>query len=107
MKFYSLYSKSQKRYNVPFLAMSDDDAIDKVSKMVSMQDDPALVMSLDDLSLCMVGGFNPVLMSPMVTFEGSAFLDPVLDNLHTDLPLPPMVKQMVDKFYAGGTQNAE
>lgn len=98
MKFYSLYSKSQKRYNVPFLAYDDADAIDRVAKMVSAQNDAALMSSLDDLNLCYLAVFDPSLPFPIHASPVSD--DIILGDLHLNLPLPPMVKNSLDKFYA-------
>lgn len=102
MKIYSLYSKSLKRYNLPFFAEDDASAIDRVSKMVTSQADPSLMCALDDLQLRDVGTFNPNVETdgdPIWFSTGLNCL--VMDNLYTDLPLPPTVKAQLDKFYGG------
>lgn len=105
MYFYSLVSKSQERYNVPFLAMDDDDAISRVSQMVTGSQDPSLILSLDDLQLCCVGLFEPSIEDPcIVGFERSQI---VLDDLHDKLPLPPLVRDKVDKLYGLEVKDGE
>lgn len=96
MKFYSLYSKSLGRYNPPFLAEDDSEAIQIVSKMVASQGDLAFIMSLDDVRLDEVGSFNPGEAFPVC---GDEAVCTILDWLHTDLPLPPTVKERTDAFY--------
>ena len=105
MNLYSLYSIAQKRYNVPFVAMDDTDAIDRVTKMVCGQGDPALISSLDDLQLRNVGTFNPNVENDgdPIWFSSDANCL-VMDDLHNNLPLPPTVKAGVDKFF-GGARN--
>lgn len=102
MRIYSLYSKSLKRYNLPFFADDDSAAIERVSKMVTAQADPSLMCALDDLQLRCVGTFNQSVErdGDPIWFDsyGSCV---VMDNLHTDLPLPPTVKSSLDKFYGG------
>lgn len=97
MIFYALYSNSQQSYNTPFLAHDDDEAIAIVSKTVVAQQDPALIMSLDDLDLCIVGAFQPNHKYPV---QGGAVVDVILNHLERTLPLPPMIKSQVDKIYA-------
>lgn len=104
MNFYSLYSRSQNRYNVPFLANDNNDAIDRVVKMVASQGDTALMSSLDDLELDLVGLFEPMHYSHPV--EELLDVELVLDDLHKNLPLPPHLKETLDKYYNGGTVNA-
>lgn len=100
MKIYSLYSKSLERYSLPFFANDDDEAIAYVSRMVTTQQDLSLVCSLDDLRLDHVGVFYPDDGFPC----DRTCVSSVLDHLHTDLPLPPMIKERIDKYY-GGTKN--
>lgn len=95
MFYYALYSKSQKRYCAPFLALDDSDSVTSVSNMVTSQQDPVLIMSLDDLRLEKVGRFAPDEKNPVNTVE----VDTVLDDLHVTLPLPPLVKEKVDLLY--------
>lgn len=95
MNFYALYSKSRQQYNTPFLANYDEEAVALVSKTVVSQQDPALVMSLDDLTLVKVGAFYPELPVPIEEFSP----EDVLSDLHETLPLPPMIKSQVDKIY--------
>lgn len=102
MKFYSLYSKSQGRFNTPFLAEDDGAAIEIVSKMVSAQGDMALMSSLDDLQIERVGGFDPKPdvydgMSPVFELLGGVVI--VLSDLHNSLPLPPTIRSRLAKFY--------
>lgn len=103
MNFYALYSKSQKCYNTPFLAHDDKEAIAIISKTVVSHQDPSLVMSLDDLRIDLVGEFvSDVSLpgsAPIVEYS-SDLIFPVLDDLHKDLPLPPMVKSQVEKLYS-------
>lgn len=96
MIFYALYSKSQESYNTPFLAHDDKEAIAIVSKTLVANQDQALVMSLDDLTLVKVGEFVPGCPMPI----SELVPEDVLGNLHTTLPLPPMIKSQVDKIYA-------
>lgn len=96
MKFYALYSKSQQAYNTPFLAHDDEEAVAIISKTVTAYQDNALIMSLDDLRLEKVGRFSPKADFPVNT----ATIDIVLDDLHTNLPLPPMIRSQVGKLYA-------
>lgn len=95
MKFYSLFSKSQERYNAPFLAEDDGAAIEIVSKMVSAQGDMALMSSLDDLQLEYVGDFEP--SCPLPLTEGHPIR--IMDDLHKNLPLPPAIRSRLAKFY--------
>lgn len=95
MNFYALFSKSQERYNTPFLAHNDEEAIAIVAKTVVAQQDPALVMSLDDLTLTLVGSFVPESSMPIVDLVP----EHIRGNLHETLPLPPMIKSQVDKIY--------
>ena len=95
MKFYSLYSKSQERYNTPFLAEDDGAAIEIVSKMVSAQGDMALMSSLDDLRIEIVGSFYPECQTPVEVLETII----VCDDLHKNLPLPPTIRSRLAKFY--------
>ncbi len=108
MKIYSLYSKSQKRYNLPFFAEDDDAAIAYVTRMVSSQGDPALMASLDDLEINLVGIYDPkadILKDEFPVDVSADGVCMVLCDLHKTLPLPPMVKAAVDKFYSGGKSN--
>lgn len=95
MKFYSLYSKSQERYNTPFLAEDDGAAIEIVSKMVSAQGDMALMSSLDDLQIECVGGFDPSCSLPLTKYNPTR----IMDDLHKNLPLPPTIRSRLAKFY--------
>ena len=95
MKFYSLYSKSQELYNVPFVAAHGQEAIAVVSKMVSSQGDMALMSSLDDLRLVEVGDFEGGKLQPVTGCEPFV----ILDDLHIGLPLPPTIKSRLAKFY--------
>lgn len=95
MIFYALYSNSQGSYNTPFLAHDDNEAIAIVSKTVVAHQDPALVMSLDDLRLDQVGEFRPDEDFPI----SYSAVCTILDDLHETLPLPPMIKQQIDKIY--------
>lgn len=107
MNLYSLYSNSQKRYNIPFVAVDDKAAIDQVSKMVAAQSDPALLSSLDDLQLEKVAGFVPdanVLHGEAPVCELTC-PELIMEDLHKNLPLPPTLKARLDKFY-GGVENA-
>ena len=107
MNIYSLYSNSQKRYNIPFVAFDDKDAIDKVTKMVSAQGDSALLSSLDDLQLEKVAGFVPdadILHGEAPVCELTC-PELIMDDLHKNLPLPPSLKARLDKYY-GGMENA-
>lgn len=97
MNFYSLYSKSQRRFNVPFLATNDDEAISRVSQMVTSANDPALILSLSDLELHIIGFFDPMSICPIVDFDDRGKL--ILGDLHDKLPLPPLVRDKVDKLY--------
>lgn len=96
MNFYALYSKSQQCYNTPFLAHDNQEAIAIISKTVVAQQDPALVMSLDDLRLDQVGEFRPREVFPC----SSSSICTILNSLEENLPLPPMIKSQVDKIYA-------
>lgn len=96
MNFYALYSGSQESYSTPFLAHDDKEAISIVSKTVVANQDPTLIMSLDDLTIVKVGSFEsgcPVPVGVSVPID-------VLGALHQTLPLPPMIKSQVDKLYA-------
>lgn len=103
MKIYSLYSKSLKRYNLPFFAEDDEAAISTVSKMVTAQADAALICSLDDLLLVRVGAFDPENIE--FPFADDFGVVTFMDDLHKNLPLPPTIKERLDKFY-GGASNA-
>ena len=107
MKIYSLYSKSLKRYNLPFFANDDDEAIATVSRMVTAQADPSLICALDDLELFNLAVFYPSApVDPdLISIDPYAIDISVLDDLHKNLPLPPTVKERIDKYY-GGVQNA-
>lgn len=95
MNFYALYSESQKSYNTPFLAHDDNEAVAIISRTVVSHQDPALLMSLDDLTLEKVGRFDPQAEYPVNTASKQV----VLSALHLNLPLPPMIKSQVDKIY--------
>lgn len=108
MNFYSLRSKSLKRYNVPFLARDDENAVEIVSKMVAQQNDAALLSSLDDLELFMIAEFDPSADDDLdqdVIIQCEPYL--VLNNLHINLPLPPTIKERLDQFYKVGDQSVE
>lgn len=102
MNFYALYSKSQERYCAPFLALDDKDAIAQVSSLVTASQDPALIMSLDDLSLDCVATFNAALPCPIGELTMPV---PVLTDLHKALPLPPLVKEKVDALFKKEVNN--
>ena len=95
MFYYALFSKSQNRYCAPFLSFEDRDAVATLSQMVTSQNDPVIVMSLNDLRLDKVGRFAPDAKYPVNTVEVCT----VLDDLHVTLPLPPLVKEKVDELY--------
>lgn len=104
MKFYALYSKSQNRYNVPFLAMDDDDAISRVSQIVVGANDYSLMLSLNDLQLCCVGEFYGSRAHCLI---GKSNQIVVLDDLHVKLPLPALVRDKVDKLYGLDVKDGE
>ena len=67
-----------------------------------------MICALDDLELDRVGVYDPDadILEDEVPVEGlSDGVLLVLDDLHKNLPLPPTVKERIDKYY-GGTQNA-
>ncbi|MBQ9804900.1 MAG: hypothetical protein IJW49_00095 [Clostridia bacterium] len=97
MKIYSLYSKSLKRYNLPFFAEDDAESVSVVSKMVAAQNDPSLICALDDLCLMCIGEVNLTDEDPIIGH--TSWL--VMDDLHQNLPLPPMIKECIDKYYRG------
>lgn len=106
MKIYSLYSKSLGRYNMPFFAENDAESVSIVSKMVTAQNDPSLICALDDLELRSVAHFNPAAESVTEVVWGDApGCCVVMVDLHKNLPLPPTIKERIDKYY-GGSANA-
>lgn len=96
LNLYSLYSKSQERFNVPFFAADENEAKAYVVNMVSSQRDPAFLMCLSDFQLYQVGEFETDTgdSSPV-----TAFLVHLCDDLHDSLPYPPLVKETVEKLY--------
>lgn len=92
MKLYSIYNENTERYNPPFVARDDDDAIATVRNAIIGGRDVSLLVELKALSLHRVGTFD----AESAVLRNSS--DHVIDL--SDIKLPEHIQSMIDKLLA-------
>lgn len=58
MVLYSIYNKQTERFNPPFVARDDDDAIETCRKAIIAGRDISLLVELENLDLCSICEFD-------------------------------------------------
>lgn len=91
MKLYSIKNTQTDRFNPPFVARDDDDAIETCRKAIIAGRDISLLVELDNLFLFYVGSFD----------AETGCLDDVNQSILKclqDIPLPEHIQKMIEKL---------
>ena len=91
MVLYSIYNKQTDRFNPPFVARDDDDAIETCRKAIISGRDVSLLVELENLDLCSICDFDAK--------TGSCSLsEPELIVHLDDIPLPEHIQNAINKL---------
>ena len=93
MKLYSIKNTQTVRFNPPFVARDDDDAIETCRKAIIAGRDSSLLVELDNLQLCRVGTFSAVTGDLSV----EAFCPCCIVEMG-DISLPQHIQDVIEKL---------
>lgn len=91
MILYSIYNKQTERFNPPFVARDDDDAIETCRKAIIAGRDISLLVELENLDLCSICDFDA---KTGICFPGEP--EQVLQLSH--IALPEHIKNVIEKL---------
>lgn len=91
MILYSIFNKQTERFNPPFVARDDDDAIETCRKAIIGGRDITLLVELENLDLCSICEFDA---KTGLCFPG----EPEQVSQLVDIPLPEHIQKMIDKL---------
>lgn len=98
MKLYSIKNTQTDRFNPPFVARDDDDAIETCRKAIIAGRDISLLVELDNLELHRVGSFDASTGEFNQQFVGDDFY-PLSTGLKLDeIPLPAHIQGLIEKL---------
>ena len=91
MVLYSIYNKQTERFNPPFVARDDDDAIETCRKAIIGGRDVSLLVELENFDLCSVCDFDA---KTGICFSG----EPEQVVRLANIPLPEYIQKMIEKL---------
>lgn len=91
MKLYSIKNTQTDRFNPPFVARDDDDAIETVRKAIISGRDVSLLVELENLDLCSICDFDA---KTGICFPGEP--EQVVELV--SVPLPEHLNKMIAKL---------
>lgn len=99
MKLYSIKNTQTQRFNPPFVARDDDDAIETCRKAIIGGRDVSLLVELDNLVLYDIGSFSSI-SGRFTCCENGTFEDdvPLAFVSLCEIPLPEHIQKMIDKL---------
>lgn len=91
MKLYSIKNLQTQRFNPPFVARDDDDAIETCRKAIIAGRDISLLVELENLDLCSICEFDA---KTGLCFPG----EPEQVAQLATIPLPEYIQNMINKM---------
>ena len=97
MQLYSIKNIQTDRFNPPFVARDNDDAIETCRKAIIAGRDISLLVELENMELHRIGDFNASTgkFEPQYTCDGCW---PVCVQKFEDIPLPEHIQKMIEKL---------